>query len=118
MPRVLVIDDSDLIRQVAELALARVGWEVLLAEDGRTGAALAAAERPDAILLDVVMDDLDGPATLALLREGEETREIPVVFLTAREDADATGAQGVIPKPFAVGELADAVADALGWERP
>lgn len=115
--RILVIDDSDLIRQVATLALGRAGWEVLTAEDGTTGADLAVAERPDAILLDVVMEGLDGPATLTLLREREATRETPVLFLTAKaEDAIALeDAQGVIAKPFDTATLAAAVSAALGW---
>jgi CheY-like chemotaxis protein len=116
----LVIDDSDLIREVAKLALGRAGWEPLVASGGREGAHLAAAERPDAILLDVVMDDLDGPQTLALLREGEATRDIPVLFLTAKEGAafDAGEAQGVLAKPFDLGSLAGDVAAALGWAVP
>ena len=116
--RLLVIDDSDLIREVAKLALGRAGWEVLTAEGGREGVALAAAEQPDAVLLDVVMDDLEGPAVLALLREQATTREIPVLYLTAKTDDgfDATGAQGVIAKPFEIGSLAGEVAAALGWE--
>src|SRR5690349_16010219 len=50
--RILVIDDSELIREVAKLALGRAGWETLTAEDGESGIATAAAEQPDAILLD------------------------------------------------------------------
>lgn len=115
-PRVLVVDDSDLIRQVAQLALGRAGWDVLLAADGEEGIALAAAERPDAVLLDVVMEGLDGPATLARLREQEATRDIPVLFLTARAEAEIeAGAAGVIGKPFHVATLADQVRAALGW---
>lgn len=115
--RVLVIDDSDLIREVAKLALGRAGWEVLVAEDGASGIELAARERPDAILLDVVMEDLDGPATLAGLRDSAETSAIPVLFLTAKADGafEATGAQGVIAKPFDMATLADDVSTALGW---
>lgn len=116
--RILVIDDSELIRAVAELALERAGWETLSAEDGATGVRTAVAERPDAILLDVVMEGLDGPATLAQLRSDEATRDIPVLYLTAKADEafDAGDAQGVLAKPFDVGSLAGAVADALGWE--
>lgn len=115
--RVLVIDDSDLIRQVATLALGRAGWEVLTAEDGATGADIAVAEQPDAILLDVVMEGLDGPETLALVRGREATRETPVLFLTAKaEDGiDLSDAQGVIAKPFDIATLAGDVAAALGW---
>lgn len=115
--RVLVVDDSDLIREVARLALERAGWEVLLAAGGEEALVAAAAERPDVVLLDVVMDGLDGPATLARLREQDGTRDIPVLFLTARaeEGLDTAGAAGVIAKPFDIGTLADQVRAALGW---
>src|ERR1700677_1378934 len=84
--RVLVIDDSRVIRQVAEMVLGQHGWEVLSAESGREGVALAARDRPDAILLDVIMPEPDGLATLLELRERSETRHIPVVFLTGKAD--------------------------------
>lgn len=116
--RVLVIDDSELIREVAKLALGSADWDALTAEDGETGVRMAAAERPDAILLDVVMEGLDGPATLERLRASEATRDIPVLYLTAKADEafDAGDAQGVLAKPFDIGSLAGDVAGALGWE--
>ncbi len=115
MRRILVIDDSELIRQVAALALSRAGWETLTAPGGEEGLRAAAAERPDAVLLDIEMPGLDGPATLERLRAQAETAETPVLFLTAHEQAPP-GADGVLRKPFEVGELAGAVAEALGWE--
>ncbi len=121
-PVILVIDDSRLIRQVAELALGRIDtWQVLTVESGHDGLQVAARERPDAVLLDVVMPDLDGPATLRLLREEEATRHIPVIFLTGKsEDEDrrryeALGATAVIGKPFDPQTLPNRVASALGW---
>ncbi len=115
--RVLVIDDSDLIRQVATLALGRAGWETLTAASGEEGVELAAAERPEAILLDVVMDGIDGPQTLARLRAQDATRDVPVLYLTAKDQGglDLGDAQGVIAKPFDVGTLAEQVSAALGW---
>jgi CheY-like chemotaxis protein len=115
---VLVIDDSDLIREVAKLALGRVGWQVSVAESGEEGLRAAAAEPPDAILLDVVMDGLDGPATLERLRADDATREVPVLYLTAKADDGfaGEGAQGVLAKPFDIGSLAGDVSAALGWE--
>jgi CheY-like chemotaxis protein len=117
--RVLVIDDSDLIRQVATLALGRAGWETLTAEDGASGVELARSEQPDAILLDVVMEGLDGPETLRRLRADESTQNIPVLFLTAKSEdsVPAEGAQGVLAKPFDVGSLAGDLAATLGWEQ-
>jgi two-component system alkaline phosphatase synthesis response regulator PhoP len=120
---VLVVDDSALIRQVAQLGLAEPGWRVTTVDSGAEAIEVAGRERPDAILLDVVMPDLDGPATLARLRSEEPTRDIPVVFLTAKaEDTDRReledlGAAGVIAKPFDPGELAGQVAQTLGWSQ-
>jgi CheY-like chemotaxis protein len=117
--RILVVDDSPLIREVAKVALAGAGWETLTAESGEEGLAMAADSAPDAILLDMVMPGMDGPAVLAALREGPQTREIPVVFVTASAGAPETeqgGADGVIAKPFEVGALAGQVAEVLGWD--
>lgn len=116
--RVLVIDDSDLIREVAKLALDRAGWQTLTAADGEEGLRVAATNRLDAVLLDVVMEGLDGPATLARLRAQEATRETPVLFLTAKgeESLDTADAQGVIAKPFDMATLAGEIAGRLGWE--
>jgi CheY-like chemotaxis protein len=120
--RVLVVDDDTDIREVAKVSLQAVaGWEVLTAEGGEEGAAVAAAERPEAVLLDVMMPDLDGPATLARLREDEATRDLPVIFLTAKtQDAEterlkALGAAGVLAKPFDPMTLHRQVAASLGW---
>jgi CheY-like chemotaxis protein len=120
--RILVVDDEADIREVATLSLEAVGgYEVLTAPCGREGLATAAAERPDALLLDVMMPDLDGPATVALLRQDEATREIPVVLLTAKVQAAdhrrfaELGVAGVLAKPFDPMTLADDVARLLSW---
>jgi DNA-binding response OmpR family regulator len=114
--RILVIDDSNLILALAQLGLqGQAGWEVLTASSGRAGLKQAAAERPDAVLLDLVMPDLDGAATLQALRQADATREIPVILLTGREPASELPADGVIVKPFDPGTLAGQVAAKLGW---
>ena len=114
--RILVIDDDDSIREVAQLALEILGgWQVSTAGGGADGVAKAAAERPDVILLDVMMPDLDGPATLARLRTAAATNDIPVIFLTAKiRPADRArflglGAEGVITKPFDPTSLSDEI---------
>src|SRR2546426_6840178 len=85
-PRVLVIDDSALIREAARIALETIaGWDVLVAESGEAGIALAEAERPDAILLDVVMPGMDGIAVAERLRARPATSSSHVVFLTAQD---------------------------------
>jgi CheY-like chemotaxis protein len=120
---VLLIDDEPDIREVVELSLGSVsGWEVLTASSGADGVELASAQRPDVILLDVMMPGLDGPATLDVLRGRDETRAIPVLFMTAKAQAGeltryaSLGVAGVIPKPFDPMTLSDRVAAALGWE--
>jgi CheY-like chemotaxis protein len=89
------------------MSLARVGgWDVVVAESGAAGLEASERERPDAILLDALMPELDGPATLERLKAQPATREIPVLFLTAKlQPSDRSryaqlGAVGVIPKPF------------------
>jgi CheY-like chemotaxis protein len=83
--KILIIDDEDDIRKIARLSLTRVGgMEVVDASNGPDGVRKAESERPDAILLDVMMPGMDGPATLAMLRAGEATCKIPILFLTAK----------------------------------
>jgi CheY-like chemotaxis protein len=120
--RILVVDDEDDIREVATVSLEGVGsHEVLTACCGRDAVEIAAAERPDAILLDVMMPDLDGPSTLALLQQTAETRDIPVIFLTAKaQDTDIRaleqlGVAAVLVKPFDPMTLAADIELALGW---
>ena len=119
---VLIVDDDDDIREVAQLSIeVGAGWTVLSASSGSAGATLAAAERPDAILLDVMMPGLDGPATLDRLQSIAETRSIPVIFLTAKarpseqERLAALGVAGVLSKPFDPMSLPGQISDMLGW---
>ncbi len=119
--KVLVIDDEPDIRRIARLGLTKVGkMDVVEASNGTEGLARAKAERPDAILLDVMMPGLDGPSTLARLREDPDTASVPVVFLTAKAIAAevdrlrALGAAGVLTKPFDPMTLARELRAALG----
>lgn len=83
--RVLIIDDESDIREATQLCLEIMGeWEVIVAASGGEGLAKAIAEKPDIILLDIMMPGMDGLATLKRLRENSETAEIPIVFLTAK----------------------------------
>lgn len=120
--RVLIIDDEEDIREVARASLELVrGWQVITAASGRDGIAAARTQAPDAILLDVMMPDLDGPATLQALRGDPTTAHIPVVFLTAKVQAAerrnllGLGATALIAKPFDPLGLADELARLLGW---
>lgn len=113
---VLIIDDDLSIRRLAGLFLgSRGGMTVLEAESGVAGILLAKDSRPDVILLDASMDDMDGPQTLAILKRTPETADVPVIFLTARtrpEDVatlSALDVLGVLAKPFNPGTLASEV---------
>ena len=103
--RLLLVDDEDDIRAVAQLSLESVGgWDVITAASGAEAVEAATAGAFDAILLDVMMPELDGPTTLERLREAGVAT--PVVFLTAkvqpgdRRALEATGAAGILAKPF------------------
>jgi CheY-like chemotaxis protein len=104
--KVLVVDDDEDIRLLSELALRRIGgWEVAVASSGEEALERAREQKPDVILLDVMMPRIDGPTTLAMLREEPSTANVPVIFLTAKvqqREVDryrALGARGVIRKP-------------------
>lgn len=106
--RLLLVDDDDAIRTIAAISLERVGgWTVIPVSSGRAALEAAQDDGPfDAVLLDVMMPDLDGPATLRLLREGVLQPGVPIVFLTAKVGEPeetrlrSLGAVGVIAKPF------------------
>ena len=96
------------------------GWQVLTASSGQEGVTLALSEKPDAILLDMMMPDLDGRETLARLQDNPATRELPVFLLTAKVQALNLKHYGgmvraTIEKPFDPLSLAQAIADALDW---
>jgi len=119
---VLVVDDDDSIRMVAEVALESVaGWTVLTADGGLAALDIAALERPEAILLDVMMPGVDGPTTFRRLQANPDTCDIPVILVTAkigigdRNSWPDLAVAGVIPKPFDPMTLAAEVSQLLGW---
>ncbi|QYX32291.1 response regulator [Sphaerospermopsis torques-reginae] len=120
--RILVVDNEQYIQEVAKICLETVaGWEVLTASSGKEGIVQAENHQPDAILLDVMMPDMDGIAAFANLQANPNTKEIPVILLTAKiQAADRRryaqlGMKSAIAKPFNPLELAAQVASALGW---
>lgn len=122
--KILIVDDEDHIREVAKISLEMVGgWDVLVAGSGSEGLAEAKSGQPDAILLDVMMPDMDGPATLQRLQADEAPRHIPVILLTAKVQAAerlrfaALGVSGVLAKPFDPMTLPSQVAEVLCWNQ-
>jgi CheY-like chemotaxis protein len=121
--RILIIDDEDDIREIAAMSLETVaGWEVMVANSGAQGLTRAAAYKPDAILLDVMMPGMDGPSTFRELRKNPVTATIPVLFLTAKVQATDRrrfadlGIHAVLVKPFDPMTLSTQIANALGWK--
>ncbi len=119
---VLVVDDEADIREVAAMSLETVcGWKVLQANSGVEALRMARENRPDVILLDVMMPDMDGPKTLQALRTDGELESIPVIFLTAKVQSSdrkrfaEMGVSAVLPKPFDPMLLGEQIAGALGW---
>ena len=107
MPTVLVVDDDDAIREVIQIALEVVaGWQVITADGGTKALVLAREHHPDAVLLDVMMPDMDGPTTLQNIRRRDGLASTPTIFITARAQPHEKqafldiGAVGVITKPF------------------
>jgi two-component system alkaline phosphatase synthesis response regulator PhoP len=117
--KTLVIDDEAPIRLLCRVNLEAEGIEVLEAAEGESGLELARKERPDAILLDVMMPGLDGWNVAERLLADEATRAIPIIFLTARAEfrdrARGLDIGGVdyITKPFNPVELAPLVRDVV-----
>ncbi len=120
MTRVLVIDDEAPIRLLCRVNLEAEGMAVLEAPDGASGLDVARSERPDLVLLDVMMPVLDGWHVAEQLLADERTSTIPIIFLSARaEFRDRVrgldiGSVGYVTKPFDPLELAPLVRDLLG----
>jgi CheY-like chemotaxis protein len=123
MKQILVIDDEDDIREIARVSLQiSKHWQVLTACSGEEGVAIATEAQPDAILLDVIMPDVDGLTTLDTLKRTPATQLIPVIMLTATggivsdQQYAELGAQAIMSKPFDPGLLGDQIAAALHWD--
>lgn len=109
--KVLVIDDNQAIGDLVERALEGSEFEVFKASGGREGIRMAQEQRPDVILLDIMMPDIDGFTASNFLKRIPETENIPIIFLTARATrsgriiASKAGAVDYIMKPFSPKEL-------------
>ncbi|MFC1514411.1 response regulator [Candidatus Omnitrophota bacterium] len=118
--KILVVDDEPSIVDLLGAMLAKSGYEVISALDGKSCLKKAESQKPDLIILDVVMPELDGFAVLDLLKKNQATKKIPVILLTAllKED-DLTkglkeGANCFISKPFSIIDVLEEIKSALG----
>lgn len=119
MARVLVIDDEPDVRWLLRLSLERIGHEVLLAEDGLRGVAMAQRQRPDVVVVDLMMPVMDGYGVIDALAKDDRTSHLPVLVLTAKalpEDqarCEEAGARRFLTKPFDPEDLAAELARVL-----
>ncbi len=123
MPKqILVIDDEEDIRELLQIALEMsTDWQILTAASGSEGVASALQNQPDAMIIDVMMPEMDGPTTVQRLRQHPATQEIPIIFLTAQTQATKQpcytelGIKAVLSKLIDPTHFADQVAEILDW---
>ena len=105
MPRILLVEDNEMNRDMLSRRLIRNGYEVSIAVDGRQGADMALSERPDLILMDMSLPVIDGWEATRRIKSNDTTRHIPVIALTAHALLDAkhtaldAGCDAVVIKP-------------------
>src|SRR5829696_3922669 len=113
--RVLVIDDNTDLRENTAEILDLAGFKTFTAENGKRGVEVATREKPDVIVCDIMMPELDGYGVLHLLRKNPDTQNIPFIFLTAKTERGdfrkgmEMGADDYVTKPFDDIELLNAV---------
>ncbi|TNE84556.1 MAG: response regulator [Deltaproteobacteria bacterium] len=120
MPKILLVEDNELNRDMLSRRLARKGFEVVIAVDGQEGVDLARSESPDLILMDMSLPVKDGWTATTELKNGDGTRNIPVIALTAhamrgdREKALESGCDDYDTKPVDLKRLLGKIEALLG----
>jgi two-component system cell cycle response regulator DivK len=120
MPRLLYVEDNEMNRDMLSRRLQRRGFEVLIAGDGEQGVTLAAAEKPDLILMDMSLPVLDGWQATRRLKAAPDTRRIPIIGLTAhamatdRDKCLEAGCDDYDTKPVELGRLLEKIERLLG----
>jgi twitching motility two-component system response regulator PilG len=118
--KILVIDDSNTVRQSAELFLRQGGYEVFLAEDGYDAMSKVNDHHPDMIFCDILMPRLDGYQTCAIIKRNPEFENIPIVMLSSKDGVfdkargRMVGAQQYLTKPFVKDALLQSVQHFVG----
>ena len=120
MPRLLYVEDNEMNRDMLSRRLQRRGFEVLIAGDGEQGVTLAAAEKPDLILMDMSLPVLDGWEATRRIKAAPATRRIPIIGLTAhamatdRDKCLEAGCDDYDTKPVELGRLLEKIERLLG----
>ena len=113
--KVLVVDDEEYIQHILNFSFGAEGYEVVTAADGEEAVAKARNEKPDIIVLDIMMPKMDGYEACRKLKSDPKTKDIPVILLTAKgRDVDKklgseAGADDYVVKPFSPGRLIERV---------
>lgn len=119
MKRILYVEDNFQNKRLVRKILSAKGYEILEADDGESGVKMAAAEKPDLILMDISIPGIDGIEATRLIKSSEETRHIPVIALTAnamrgdRERFLAAGCDDYLPKPISTPDLLRVIGEHL-----
>jgi CheY-like chemotaxis protein len=109
--KILLVDDSSTVIMMEKMMLAGCGYEIVIARDGEEGVAKAASEKPDLILLDVVMPKMDGIEACRRIRAHPLTKDIPIIMVTTRSEANnietsyKNGCNDYVNKPLNNAEL-------------
>ena len=117
--RILAVDDDDKILRVIEALLIPHGYEVITARNGREAITSMSITKPDLVLMDIFMPEMDGYSALGKIKENDATKWVPVVMVTAvgqelnKQLAESLGAAGYITKPFKSEELLEVISHIL-----
>jgi two-component system cell cycle response regulator DivK len=119
MPKILLVEDNEMNRDMLSRRLQRRGYQIVAAENGEQGLSLARAEGPDLILMDITLPEMDGWEVARLLKADEATRHIPIIALTARvlmtdqRKAFEVGCDDYDTKPVDFGRLTEKIGNLL-----
>jgi len=120
MKTILIIDDENYINRLVHFNLLEDGYNVITSSSGREGLELIKKRRPDLVILDIAMPEMDGFTVMEKMREDDRLREIPVLVLTAKvmeeveNRARKLGAAGFMTKPFSPSDLSSRVSEIIG----
>ena len=119
MAKLLIVEDNELNRDMLSRRLMRKGFQIVMAEDGQKGVEMSLSENPDLILMDLSLPIMDGWEATSTIKNAEETKEIPIIVLTAhamagdREKALEAGADEYDTKPIEFKRLLGKIKDFL-----
>lgn len=123
MPKILLVEDNEMNRDMLSRRLTRHGYSVITAQDGQQGHAMASSELPDLILMDIGLPEMDGWQVTRLLKDNQTTRHIPIIALTAhamvsdREKAFESGCDDYDTKPVEFARLREKIDNLLVEKR-